>query len=567
MEDDSRQRAAIVVADTVPESLARLERLLERRYGADYDIVTATSGATALERLRTIRSNESDVALILADQWIQDMSGIDLLRASTEIFPDAKRAVVIGQGELNRAREAVLKAAALAEIETYIVRPVIEPDEVFYREISRFIQEWDRDHRPQPVAVRLIADEFDIETRRLYEALLRSGVGAAFYAPDSEEGRKELDRLGLDGSKPVAIVYDGQVIIDPTPAQVASALGANDDPGAAEFDVIIVGAGPAGLSAAVYGTSEGLSCLVVEQEALGGQASTSSMIRNYLGFPRGVTGADLASRAYWQAWFFGTRFEFGRSVTHVEPDGDKRVVTLDDGSELSCRTLILACGVSYRRIGIDRLEQLLGRGCFYGAPVTEAPGVAGHEVAVVGGGNSSAQTALFLTRVAKKVTLIVRNPELDEMSYYLVRDLMANRKIEIRLNTVVVDAIGDTRLRGLVLHDRARDAVEEIPVAAVFILIGAEPRTDWLPETIERDERGYVLTGDAVKVALGDGRRPLPLETTMGGVFACGDVRFGGMKRVAAAVGEGSRVIRYVHEYLAHLAQSAASQESGRPQG
>jgi thioredoxin reductase (NADPH) len=283
------------------------------------------------------------------------------------------------------------------------------------------------------------------------------------------------------------------------------------------------------------------------------------MIRNYLGFPRGLTGADLATRAYWQAWFFGTQYLFGRRVTDLRADGDNRIVVLDDDTQIAAKTVVLACGVSYRRIGIDRLEQLVGRGCFYGAPVTEAPGVAGHEVVVVGGGNSSAQTALYLARFAKKVTLIARKPKLDEMSYYLVRDLAANPKVEVRTSTEVVDAVGDKRLQALVLHDSERNADEEVPASAVFILIGAEPRTDWLPDSIERDERGYIATGNDVRAATVDGeRRALPYETSMAGVFAAGDVRLGALKRVAAAVGEGSSVMRHVHEYRALLRESEA---------
>jgi len=386
---------------------------------------------------------------------------------------------------------------------------------------------------------------------------VRSGVETAFFDFDSDAGRDALAAAGLDASRPVAIMFDGRVIFEPSATKLAQAIGANDDPGDREYDLVIVGSGPAGLAAAVYGASEGLSVMVVEQEALGGQASTSTMIRNYLGFPRGLTGADLATRAYWQAWFFGAQYMFGRSVSDIQTADGHKNLTLDDGSAVRGRAVVLASGVAYRRIGIDRLEQLVGRGCFYGSPVTAAPGVAGHEVVVVGGGNSSAQTALYLSRFATKVTLVARRGQLDEMSYYLVRDLEANRKVKIRLNTEVVDAIGDNRLQAVVLRDSARNVDETIPAAAVFILIGAEPRTDWLPDAIERDERGYIRTGADVQVATVDGeRRPIAYETSMAGVFAAGDVRLGGLKRVAAAVGEGASVMRHVHEYLA-LAREA----------
>jgi thioredoxin reductase (NADPH) len=560
--DAAATRAAILVVDQ-QDQRPDVAALLERRFGADYEIVREETGLAALERLRAMQASGIDVALILADQWTSDMTGVELLRASIDAYPDARRGVLVGPGELPRAREEILQAAALGEIETYVIRPLIELDEVFYRDISRYIQEWDHDHRPQAVAVRLIGDELDDELRRLYEGLIRSGVATAFHRSDSDEGRAALAAAGVDGKRPVAIVFDGKVIQDPTGSEVAAAIGANDDPGAREFDLVIVGAGPAGLAAAVYGTSEGLRCMVVEEDALGGQASTSSMIRNYLGFPRGLTGSDLATRAYWQAWFFGTHFQFGRRVEGIRIDGTDRVLTFDNGDEIRARAVVLACGVSYRRIGIAKLEQLVGRGCFYGSPVTEAPGVAGHQVVVVGGGNSSAQTALYLSRFAAKVTLVARRAQLDEMSYYLVRDLAANNKVEIRLNTEVVDAKGRHRLRALVLRDAARNIDEEIEASAVFILIGAEPRIEWLPESIERDERGYVLTGNDVAAATVDGeRRALPFETSMAGVFAAGDLRLGGMKRVAAAVGDGSSVLRHVHEFLALQNQAAAAAHS-----
>jgi thioredoxin reductase (NADPH) len=331
----------------------------------------------------------------------------------------------------------------------------------------------------------------------------------------------------------------------------------------------VVGAGPGGLAAAVYGTSEGLDTLVVDQEALGGQASTSSMIRNYLGFPRGLSGADLAIRAYGQAWFFGTKFLIGRSATglraeHDPKEGDVRVVSFDDGSEARSRAVVLASGVQYRRIGIEKLEALVGRGVFYSAPVTEAPGLLGQHVVIIGGGNSSGQAAIYLSRYADRVYLVVRGPELDEMSEYLIREIEARPSIDVRKNTVVVDAVGDRRLRGVVLRERDSGAEEQVACSATFVLIGAMPRTDWLPPEVERDEGGYVVTGDRVAMADSPGRpHPAPLETSMPGVFAVGDVRSGSIKRVAGAVGEGSTAIRMVHEYLARLAKEQVEAATG----
>ena len=562
MPSDRSKPAHIVVVDRPDQAPPAPDELLKRRFGADYTIDLTDTGRGGLQLLQALQDAGDDVAIVIADQWIPDMTGVRFLKESRSIFPYAKRVVLVGQGALNPARAEILQAAALDEIETYVVRPLIDPDEVFLRDMARFIQEWDRENRPQPIAVRLIGSENDVELRRLYEGMVRSGVSSTFHPLEADEGRRLLDEVGLPSARSVALVWDGRVIENPTPNKIAAAIGAEDDPSGTEFDLVIVGAGPAGLASAVYATSEGLSTMVIEPEALGGQASTSSMIRNYLGFPRGTTGADLTARAYWQAWFFGSQYSFGRAATDIQRRGDHLAVLLDDGTEVSGRSVILGTGVAYRRIGIDRVEQMVGRGCFYGAPVTQAPGVAGHPVVVVGGGNSSAQTAIYLSRFASKVYLVARRPQLDEMSYYLVRDLEAHPNIEIRTSTEVVDVGGDTRLESVLLRDASSNVDETVPASAVFILIGAEPRTEWLPESIERDARGYIATGNDVTAATVDGeRRALPYETSMAGVFAAGDARLGGLKRVAAAVGEGSSVVRHVHDYLA-LVREADQRES-----
>ena len=557
MPSDRSMPAHIVVVDRSGQADPAPHELLRRRFGCDYQIDVTDNGTRGLDLLKSLQADGQDVAIVMADQWIPDMTGVQFLKESRSIFPEAKRVVLVAQGALNPARAEILQAAALDEIETYVVRPLIDPDEVFLRDVARFIQEWDRDNRPQPIAVRLIGSETDVDLRRLYEGMVRSGVSSTFHPLEAEEGRRLLDEAGLGSARSVALLWDGRVIEDPTPNKIAGAIGAEDDPSDTEFDVVIVGAGPAGLASAVYATSEGLSTMVIEQEALGGQASTSSMIRNYLGFPRGTTGVDLTARAYWQAWFFGCRYSFGRSVADIQQRRDHLGVLLNDGTEVSGRAVILGTGVAYRRIGIDRVEQMVGRGCFYGAPVTQAPGVEGHPVVVVGGGNSSAQTAIYLSRFASKVYLVARRSQLDEMSYYLVRDLEANPKIEVRTSTEVVDVAGETRLEQVVLRDTSRNVDEIVPASAIFILIGAEPGTEWLPDSIERDARGYIATGNDVATATVDGeRRALPYETSMAGVFAAGDVRLGGLKRVAAAVGEGSSVVRHIHEYLALLREA-----------
>jgi thioredoxin reductase (NADPH) len=550
------QLPAIIVVEDEPPSLARIKRLLERRFGADYQVVAESTAAVALDRLRELRAADVEVAVILADQSLPEMAGVDFLAQCTDICPEAKRCVLVTFAELEAEREPILRSAALGQIETFLPKPWRDADEAFYHGVTKFLDEWDRTHRPQFEAIRIVGDPWDPYGQAMREALHRSGVPYGFYDADSEKGRRLLEKSGLSGPLPVAIFSDGRVLARPGSNEIASAMGINTDPTARDFDVTVVGSGPAGLAAAVYGASEGLAVLLVENEALGGQASTSTMIRNYLGFPRGLSGQELAGRAFRQAWFFGASFVIGRNAVGLRRDDDMLVLELDDGSVARSRTVVLATGVSYRRLGIPRLEELVGHGVYYGAPVTEATGMAGQHVYVVGGGNSSGQAVTHLARFAAQVTLVVRDPQLGEMSDYLIRELEARRNVDVRLNTIVEDAHGDRRLRSLTVRDTVRQVSEEVKATAVFILIGAEPHTTWLPAELQRDERGYILTGDSIREPFTDGRLPATLETSMAGVFAVGDVRNGSMKRIAAAVGEGSTAIRKVHEYLARLREA-----------
>ena len=541
---DEASRAVIVVVEERPDALERLERALTRRFAADYDIVAEVSSSSALDSLRNLRASGRKAALILAGQCGSETTGIAFLAQAAEVQPDAIRAVLVAFGDLERLREPILQAAALGQIESYVVQPWRDADESFYHAVTKFLEDWDKSNRPQFELIRLVGERWDAVTQSLRDALQRNGVSSGFYEHESDRGRALLESVGVTGPLPVAIFDDGRALARPTAIEIANAMGVNADVAAVDFDVAVVGSGPAGLAAAVYGASEGLQTLIVESEALGGQASTSSLIRNYLGFPRGLTGADLTARAYRQAWFFGARFLIGRTAATLRRDAGRHVIVFDNGSEVRSRTVVLATGVSYRRLQIGRLEELVGRGVFYGAPVSEAPGLANERVVVVGGGNSSAQMALYLARYASHVTLITRGAALTEMSEYLVREIGRKHNIEPRLNSIVIDARADTHLRALVVRDTARDMIQEIETSAVFILIGAEPRTAWLPSEVRRDERGYILTGDAI------GARA-QLETSLPGVFAVGDVRLGSMKRIAAAVGEGSSVIRMVHDALA----------------
>jgi thioredoxin reductase (NADPH) len=592
-------RAVIVAVDESPERMERIERALKRRFGEDYDIVAESTPHGALDRLAELSEGPLEVALVLADAWMPDMDVGEFLAAVGELHPTAKRAVLVEWGELIKARESIIRGAAMGQLEGFLAKPWRDADEDFYFAVAEYLAEWDREHRPQFEAIRIVGDPWDAYVQGLRDALFRSGVDHGFYDVATERGHELLGEVGAaasPGELPVVILFDGRVLHHPTAAEIAAALGVNTDPAAQVFDVTVVGAGPGGLAAAVYGSSEGLDVLVVDQEALGGQAGTSSMIRNYLGFPRGLSGAELAIRAYGQAWFFGSNFLIGRSATGLRAEGDLLVVTFDDGSEARSRTVILAAGVAYRRLGTEKLEALVGRGIFYGAPITEARGLGGQHVVVIGGGNSSGQASLYLSRYASRVTLVVRGAALDEMSEYLIRELDARPNIFIRMGTELADAVGERRLQAVRLRQRETGAEEEVACSAAFVLIGASPRTDWLPPEIERDERGYVATGDEVtkmteipgsadpgakaadsgaKPADSDAeakpvdsgskpaRRPAAFETSMPGVFAVGDVRLGSIKRVAGAVGEGSNAIRIVHEYLARQVVEKAAAPKG----
>jgi thioredoxin reductase (NADPH) len=385
----------------------------------------------------------------------------------------------------------------------------------------------------------------------LRDLLARNKVLYGFLPADSEEGRALLEQVGATAEQlPLVVTFDGLVLRDPSVAEVADALSAPTRPAAAASDVTVVGAGPAGWAAAVYGASEGLSTALLEPVATGGQAGTTSMIRNYLGFPRGFSGSELAYRAFHQAIGFGADIVYGQRAVGLHAAGSDRVVTLGDGTEVASRTVVLATGVSWRRLGVASLEALVGTGVFYGAATSEAQAMKDEQVFVVGGGNSAGQAAVHLASYAAQVTMLVRGPSLAAtMSDYLVRELEATANITVRYHTEAVDGHGDGRLSGLTLKERTSGATETVPATALFILIGAEPHTGWLPETIQRDRWGFVVTGtDLLRWPLD--RPPMLLETSLPGVFAAGDVRHGSISQVAGAVGEGSVAIRLVHEYL-----------------
>ncbi len=561
-------RPVLLAVDGDEEALRGISRELHKRYGDDYRVVCDRSPESALERLRGFEAAGDKVALVLADQWLPGMSGTDFLTRAGEIYSTAKRVLLVAWGD-RTAPGAILQAMSLGRVDYYVNKPWGEHDERFHKVISEFLYDWAKDRLPKFEEIRVVGEQWSPRSHELRDLLGRNGILHTFHPADSREGRELLARTGHDPAQlPVVILFDGQVLVDPSNSDIADACGANPDLAKYEFDLVVVGAGPAGLAAGVYAASEGLDTLIVEDEAVGGQAGTSSLIRNYLGFPSGVGGAELARRAAEQAWLFGGTFLFMRRVTGLRRSGDEIVVGLSCGNNVTAKSVIIATGASYRRLGVPNLEALSGSGVFYGAAVSESRAMKDQEVYVVGAGNSAGQAAMHLSKYASRVSVVVRGDSLEaSMSHYLIQEIEAADNIEVLLNTRVVDGGGRGRLENLVLEYSSSGLTETVPAAGLFVLIGAEPHTGWLPQEITRDEDGYVVTGRDL-AQYGQTRRgwrverlPLEMETSMAGVFAVGDVRHGSVKRVASAVGAGSIAVQSVHEYLS-LAQRQGSSVS-----
>jgi thioredoxin reductase (NADPH) len=545
----------LVAVDDDPDLLRDVERELRNRYVPDYRVRCLRSTSEALATLEELATAGEQVALVLAGETLSGRPGTDVLAEVRRLFPHAPRVLLIGWGHLGNPStgEAIFEAISHGRMDHYVVRPAQPPDEQFHLAISSFLLAWAEARRCAPHTVDVVGETWSGRAYELREVLEHCAMPHRFSLAGSDEGRALLAGAGVR-KFPLLVMPDGSVLEDPSDADIARASGAAVGPDGDQYDLVIVGNGPAGLSAAVYGASEGLRTLVIDSGGVGGQATSSSSIRNYLGFPRGVSGGELARRAYEQAWIFGAHFAFMQRVTHLAPEGSGIVVALNTGGVVMARAVILAMGASYRRLSVAPLEALRGAGVFYGAAASEAPLVSGKEAYVVGGANSAGQAVLHLARYARRVTLVVRAATLDAgMSHYLVRQIEATPNIEVRTGTEVVDGGGDGWLEHLVLRDRAGGEEEKVSAHALFLMIGARPHTEWLPPTIERDPGGFVVTGsdlstDALQAL---GRRPMALETSLPGVLAVGDVRYGSVKRVASAVGEGSIAIQFVHRLLA----------------
>jgi thioredoxin reductase (NADPH) len=532
-----------------------LERELTDRYSSAYQIISDASPLSALERLKALRAvGNTPVFIMFASDKMEAMSGTEFFGRAHQLFPHAQRVLLIPWSNRS-ASKPLLRMISQGRFDRYTTMPSRSADEDFHYLVTELLRDRQQQHRDGPTIVTLVDHRWSRRSYEIRDLLQRGGLPFAFHSADSTEGQALLQDVGCpEGPFPVLVRYDGLVLTCPGIEDLAQALGVRHASTDGLFDVIVVGAGPAGLSAAVYAASEGLRTLVVDRESIGGQASSSSLIRNYLGFPLGIGGAELCNRALDQAWSFGAETSVLRAVTDLRADGGQEVLGLADGTELTAKTVVLATGASYQRLQVPRLEALVGAGVFYGGGITEAPAMAGQHVFVVGAGNSAGQAAVHLAKHAAQVTMIVRGQGLPAtMSDYLVKTIESTEKIDVRLRTRVVDGRGKGKLEQLVLHDDIKGDTRTVPAAALFILIGAAPHTDWLPASVARDDKGFILTGQDIP----SGRRlerpghgPFPLETSMPGVFAVGDVRHGSVKRVAAAVGEGSVAIRSIHQYL-----------------
>ena len=539
------QPVIAVVVDE-PDMRSTLAADLRQRYDADYTILELGS-----ESVHPALTEVQNLAVVVSTVELDgEVTGVELLGGVRRAHPDARRVLLVRRGQW--ASHPVRRAMVLGEVDGYLFVPWLPREQWLHLPMAEYLADWSRTQTPEITAVTIVGRPWDDRSHSLRDILSRASVPFAYHDADSEEGRAALADMGLDGSLlPVVKFHTGEVAVDPSDITISEMLGFRTSRPGLACDVAIVGAGPAGLSAAVYAASEGLSTMIIDPSVPGGQAGTSSRIRNYLGFPRGLSGSELTNRATEQAWLFGAEFLLARHVKELHRSEDGYVLALSDDTDVTARAVVLATGVDWRRLAVPSVEALLGAGVFYGAAGTEADALRGEPVFVIGGGNSAGQAAVHLARHAKSVTILIRGESLAaSMSDYLIRELEAIENVTIRATTEVVAASGETRLQRLTLRQRQTGTEEQVDAAALFVMIGGQPYTEWLPEEVQRDAQGYLLTGADVS-APAPARQPLYLETSLPGVFAVGDVRHGATRRVAPSVGSGAIAISLVHQFLA----------------
>ena len=552
------ENPVIVAIDDDPQVLRAVERDLRSRFASSYRIVAADSGATALDVVRRLKLRSSAVALFLADQRMPGMTGVEFLTAAREIYPDAKRVLLTAYADT----EVAITAINTIQLDHYLLKPWDPPEDKLYPVLEDVLDDWQAGFLPPFEGVRVISHRWSARAHEIKDYLARNQIPYRWLDVETESEASELAvSAEVDAVRQVMVVFgDGSHLVAPTNAEIAAHVGLRTHAALPYYDLVIVGGGPSGLAAAVYGASEGLKTLMIEREAPGGQAGTTSRIDNYLGFPVGLSGADLARRAVAQATRLGAEILTPQEVVGVTVEDPYKVVKLADGSQLSCQALLVATGVEYRKLNLPDADRLAGSGIYYGGATTEASFYRGERVAVMGGGNSAGQAAVWLARYAEHVTVLIRGDSLSAgMSAYLVDQIAATANITVRTGVNVVAIHGGETLEAIDIAARADGSQERLEVAAMFVFIGQAPRTDWLGDLVERDDSGFVLTGVDLK-RVGDhprgwplAREPFMLETNVPGIFSAGDVRSASVKRIASSVGEGAMAVRFVHQHLADL--------------
>ncbi|SEG76994.1 thioredoxin reductase (NADPH) [Actinacidiphila yanglinensis] len=556
--DGGTRRPALLTVDDDPGVSRAVARDLRRRYGERYRVVRAESGQDGLDALRQMKLRGDLVAVILADYRMPNMTGIEFLEQAMDVYPGARRVLLTAYADTGAAIDAI----NVVDLDHYLLKPWDPPEEKLYPVVDDLLESWlCSDHRPVP-ETKVVGHRWSARSSGVREFLARNQVPYRWYQSDQAEGRRLLEAAGHDGMRlPLVIAPGGDVLVEPSDQDLAAQVGLSTSPAEDFYDLVVIGGGPAGLGAAVYGASEGLRTVLVERTATGGQAGQSARIENYLGFPDGISGAQLTDRARRQATRFGAELLTACEVNALEVSGPARTVRFADGAAIAAQSVILTTGVAYRKLDVPGVAELTGRGVYYGSALTEAAGCEGQDVYIVGGANSAGQAAVYLSRHAKSVTLLVRGASLEaSMSHYLIQQIAAIATIRVRTRTSVTAAHGEDHLEGLTLQDSASGSSELVEAQRMFVFIGAAPRTDWLGGTVHRDPHGFVLTGPDLVTEEGRSpagwqpdRLPFHLETSVPGVFAAGDVRAESAKRVASAVGEGAMAVMLVHRYLEGL--------------
>ena len=551
----------LLTVDDDPDVLRAIERDLRTQYGAEYRVISSDSPLGALDLLKGLKVRNDGVALLLADQRMPQMDGVGFLQAARQLFPDAKRALLTAYADTNVAISAINQA----NIDYFFMKPWDPPTEHLYPQLDDLLDDWQASYRPAFQGIRVLGTRWSPRSYELRDFLARSHVPYQWIdvelSANDPETKLLMEALGPDATElPIVLFPDGAKLLNSAPAEVAQKVGLRTRAETSFYDLAIVGGGPAGLAAAVYGASEGLHTVIVEREAPGGQAGMSSRIENYLGFPSGLSGGDLARRAVVQARRFGVEILAPQTVVNMRTEGSYRIIKLADDCEISCHALMIATGVQWRRLEAPGIDRLQGAGVYYGGGTTEALSCKGEIVYVVGGANSAGQAAMNFSKYAERVVILVRGESLSStMSQYLIDQIKETPNIQLWTHAAVAEVHGDTHLEEVSVLCSDTNKVERVPASSMFIFIGALPRTDWLGDAIERDDRGFILTGSDLmqggerpkKWTLD--RDPFLLETNVPGVFAVGDVRHGSVKRVASGVGEGSVAVQFIHQYLSKV--------------